>query len=174
MDYRQQLKNPASIGFIDLIVQDALQSSKGFDELFELAFDPDKEVAWRAGWVCDKICRIRPGVIQDENQLFRVIEAVTVETHKSVIRSFLSILNDYELPANLPVEFINICFDRMVSPKADVSHQVLSMKILYRICLKEPAFRPEFTAYLENISPQDYTAGFISTRKKMLKLLYAR
>lgn len=171
MNYRQQLQNPASIGFIDDIVNEALLSPNGFDELFELAFDQDKAVAWRAGWACDKICRKHPEMIAHEGQLLRIVVAVTSETHKSVVRSYLSILNSYELPAHLPVSFINVCFERMISPKADVSHQVLSMKLLYKVCLTEPAFLPEFVAYLENASAEEYTPGFNSTRSKILKQL---
>lgn len=170
----EQLKNPESIGFIDLIVQEILLSPEKFDEVFELCFHPDKNIAWRAGWACDKVCRLRPDVIKSPAQLLRIMSAVTLETHKSVIRSLLSILNDYDLPPQLPVEFINICFERMVSPKADVSHQVLSMKILYKFCKSEPDFIPEFSATLQNISPGDYTPGFNSTRNKILKQLSNR
>lgn len=170
MDYREQLKNPASIGFIDLIVDDALRTERT-DEIFELAFDEDKSVAWRAGWAFDKICRKNPAKLGNEERLHRVMDAAVRETHNGMIRSFLCIINDFDIPSEVSVDFINSCFDRMVSPKVDVSHQVLSMKILYKICLKEPAFMPEFMAYLDNVSTSDYTPGFNSTRRKILKQL---
>jgi len=170
MNFREVLKNPSSIGQIDSIADVAGLSQRNFQSLFELAFDSDKSIAWRAGWACDKVCRKNPELLKVD-QIERILNFVITETHKGVLRSLLSILNEHKLPENLPVEFINICFERMVSPKADVSHQVLSMKILYKLCQFEPAFREEFRAYLENISPQDYTPGFNSTRKKILKAL---
>jgi len=173
MDYRAELKNPASIGYIDIIVAEAMKDADSFSTIFELSFDADKSIAWKAAWVCNKICRINPEVITPERRN-RITNEVIHTKHNGVLRSMLSILVDGGLPAQIPVEFINLCFERMVSPKGDVSHQVLSMKLLYQICLAEPAFAPELTAYLENISPADYTPGFNTTRKKILKLLYSR
>jgi len=41
--------------------------------------------------------------------------------------------------------------------------------MLLRICRKEPDFKPELIAYLENIDFENYSAGFKSTRNNVLK-----
>ncbi|MCE5331133.1 MAG: hypothetical protein LLF95_03215 [Bacteroidales bacterium] len=170
MNLRVELSNPASIGYIDTIIQFVYDYPVEFQELFEMAFDTDKNIAWRAGWACDKISRKKPEWFTGKH-IERICLQLIDEKHGGVLRSLLSILNNLKLPENIPVELINKLFDWMISPRSDVSHQALSMKILYKLSLIQPDFKPELLAYLENISTYDYTPGFISTRKKILKLL---
>ncbi|MDO9152391.1 MAG: hypothetical protein Q7U47_01560 [Paludibacter sp.] len=59
----------------------------------------------------------------------------------------------------------------MLSTRSDVSHQVLSMKILCKLSEKEPGFIPEIMAYLENIDSNEFTSGFNTTKNKIIKHL---
>ena len=170
MNYRDQLKNPASLGYINVIVQSAKADSIDFGEMFDLMFDTDSDVAWRAGWVCDKISRKNPELFSSI-QIQQIVDNVLITKHHGVRRGFLSLLNNLPLPEEISVNLINQLFEWMILPKADVSVQVLSMKLLYKICLIQPDFKQELHAYLENISPEDYTPGYIATRRKIIKLL---
>ncbi|MEI6753655.1 MAG: hypothetical protein WCK78_10855 [Paludibacter sp.] len=170
MNFREQLKNPASIGYIELIVQSAITEPNGFEEMFGLMFDADTDVAWRAGWVCDKIGRKFPELFST-SQIQQIADYVLITNHHGVRRGFLTLLNDLPLPNEVSVELINQLFDWMILPKADVSAQVLSMKILYKICIIQPDFKQEMLAYLDNCAVEDYTPGYRATRKKIIKLL---
>ena len=173
INFREQLKNPASLGYIEVIVQSALTEPGGFDEIFTLSFDSETDVAWRAGWVCDKISRKFPELFTSTH-ICKIADALLIVKHHGVRRGFLSILNNLTLPDEISVELINQLFEWLILPKADVSAQVLSMKLLYKICLIQPDFKQELLAYLDNISPEDYTPGFNSTRYKILKLLIGK
>jgi len=170
MNYREQLKNPASLGYIDVIVQSALSEPDSFEEIFRLAFDADTDVAWRSGWVCDKISRKHPHLFTPEH-IQKIADTLVIVKHHGIRREYLCLLNNLHLPDEVSVELINQFFEWMIMPKSDVSAQVLSMKLLYKICQKQSEFKQELMAYLENISPSDYTPGFNATRKKIIKLL---
>ena len=170
---REQIKNPESLGYIDIIIQNVLKTEFGFNELFELIFDEDKNVAWRAGWACDKISRKHPELFT-ETMKQRIIHSIPLEQHNGTLRALLSLMNNFKIPEDISVELINKLFDWMISSRSDVSHQVLSMKILCKFCDNEPGFIPELLAYLENVNSHDFTPGFNSVRNKTIKCLKSK
>jgi len=170
MDYREHLLRPLARHFVDLLVQEVFLHPGDAKLIYQLIFDEEIKVAWRAAWACQKMSERNPDWFTDHQ--FTELAALTISTpHGGLKRGCLSILNNLPLPGDIPVEFINACFDWMVSPKSPIAVQALSMKMLYRICLKEPDFKPELLAYLENIDSDAYSAGFNSTRRNVLKLL---
>lgn len=170
MDYRNQLLVPLSKRFADKLAAEIYACPADFIILYNLIFDSDVKVAWRAAWACQKISEKQPKWFTDTN--FDELAVLAMATkHGGMKRGCLSILNNLPLPEVLSVEFVNSCFEWMVSPQCPIAVQALSMKMLYKICCKEPDFTPEFKAYLENANPDDYSPGFISTRKNVLKLL---
>jgi hypothetical protein len=152
------------------MVMEVLASPTDFEAVYCLIFDPDEKVAWRAAWACQKISEKHPEWFTVK-QFIDMASLTISKSHGGLQRGCLSILNNLPIPGSISVEFINSCFDRMVSLKSPVSIQCLSMKILSRICIIEPDFKPELQAYLENIDPGAYSAGFISTRTHVLKAL---
>ncbi|MDD4969283.1 MAG: hypothetical protein PHT07_07605 [Paludibacter sp.] len=170
MDYREHLFRPLTLHFVDALVQEVFQNPSDKELVFQLIFDPEIKVAWRAAWACQKISEKYPEWFTDSQ--FKELAALAISTtHGGLQRGCLSILNNLPIPEDISVEFINACFDWMVSPKSPIAVQALSMKMLYRICLMIPDFKPELIAYLENIAPGDYSAGFNSTRRNVLNLL---
>lgn len=170
MDYRYQLKNPASLRYIDKLVLDICSNPSDFQQLYSLVFDADLNIAWRAAWACEKISEKHADWFT-EKQFEEISNLVISTKHGGLQRGCLSMLLNLKLPHSIPVELINICFERMVSPKSPIAVQALSMKLLLSICKKEPDFIPELKAYLENIDYENYSAGFNSTRKKVLNAL---
>ena len=170
MDYRQYLLCPLSRHFVDQLVMEVFTSPSYFESVYRLIFDPDEKVAWRAAWACQKISEKHPEWFT-EKQFIEMANLTVSNSHGGLQRGCLSILNNLPIPGTIPVDFINSCFERMVSLKSPISIQCLSMKILSRICILEPDFKPELQAYLENIDAEVYTAGFRSTRSHVLKAL---
>jgi hypothetical protein len=170
MNYREQLKNPAALRYIDKIALEVMVRPEDFSELYALVFETDMDVAWRAAWVCDKICEKHPDWYSDSH--FEELSNLFITTkHGGLQRGCLFVLNIVRMPESISVGFINTCFERMVSPQSPIAVQALSMKMLLRICKQEPAFIPELKAYLEDIDWESYSAGFKSTRKNVLKAL---
>jgi len=173
MDYREYLLHPVSKRFVDLLVLEIFRYPSDFDRVYRLIFDTYPQVSWRAAWACQKISEKHPEWFSEAH--FNEITALSLYTkHFGLLRGCLSTLNNLKLPRQISVEFINACFDWMVSIKYPVAIQSLSMKMLFRICKVEPDFKHELLAYLENVDPTSYSAGFNSTRTNLLKRLINR
>jgi hypothetical protein len=170
MDYREHLFRPLSKLFVDHLVQEIFINPNDFGIIYQLIFDKDEKVAWRAAWACQKISEKHPEWFT-ENQFNELVKLVISTSHGGLQRGCLSVLNNLKLPASISVEFINVCFEWMISPKFPISVQALSMKILARICEVEPDFKSELFAYLQNIDYDNFSPGFKSTRKNILKKL---
>jgi len=170
MDYREHLIRPLSRHFVDQLVQEIFVHPADWTIVYQLIFDPEVKVAWRAAWACQKIAEKHPEWYTDTQ--FKELAALAISTtHGGLLRGCLSTLLNLPIPNPIPVELINACFDWMVSPKAPIAVQAISMKILFRICIIEPDFKPELRAYLENVDSTAYSAGFNSTRKNVLNKL---
>jgi len=170
MDYRDQLLRPVSRHFVDHLVEQVYTNPSDFEHVYQLIFDSEIKVAWRAAWACQKISEKYPDWFTDVH--FRELSKLSISTsHGGLRRGCLSMLNNLSLPDPIPVEFINACFDWMASLKSPIAVQSLSMKMLFRICHSLPDFKPELRAYLENIDTTAYSPGFNSTRTNVLKEL---
>ncbi|MDR3651562.1 MAG: hypothetical protein P4L34_01170 [Paludibacter sp.] len=173
MDYREQLFRPLSKHFVDHLVEEIFANPFDFNIVYQLIFDSDNKVAWRAAWACQKISEKHPEWFTYRQ--FNELASLIISTKNAGLqRGCLSILNNIALPSSISVEFINTCFERMISPRSAISVQVISMKILFEICKIEPDFITEFRTYLETISPDDYSKGFNAARNNILKKLIAK
>jgi hypothetical protein len=170
MDYRAHLQHPLSLRFIDKLVDEVFLFPIDFPIVYQLTFDSDDKVSWRAAWACQKISEKHPEWFSTQH--FIELAKLSISTHQGGLqRGCLSILNNLPFPDPIPVDLINACFDWMISAKSPIAVQALSMKLLVRICKSEPDFVPEFIAYLENVDYESYSPGFKSTRKNALKML---
>lgn len=170
MNLTETLRKPPSLLYADALAGYINDNPHEFVNLFNLMFDADKTLAWRTGWICDKISRKNPEWFTVV-QMQKIFEALLTEKHNGTLRSLLSIFHNIYNGTQLSVEIINLLFGLMTSARSDVSHQVLSMKILARYCENEPDMIPELLAYLQLLSPDDFTPGFNSVRKKILNRL---
>jgi len=170
MDYKEQLSRPLSKCFLDELVACVLENPLDFKIIYQLIFDADKKIAWRAAWACVKISERKPEWF-DSNKFNEISTFAISTSHGGLQRSCLSILSHLPLPSPLSVEFINACFDWMISAKSPIAVQALSMRMLCRICKSEPDFKQEFLATLENIDIESYSPGFKSTKNNVVKIL---
>lgn len=170
MDYRTHLYRPLSLHFVDYLAQEVFANPEDFGLVYQLIFDLDEKVAWRAAWACQKISEKHPEWFTEKH--FDELAMCAMSTnHGGLQRGCLSILLNLSFPTVIQVDLINACFEWMISQKSPVSVQALSMKILFRICKSEPDFKHELVAYLENLDFENYSAGFKSTRNNVLKAL---
>ena len=170
MDYREHLLHPLSLRFVDKLVMEVFQHPEDFQLMYQLIFDPEVKVAWRAAWACQKISEKYPAWFTQKQ--FREITNLAITTsHGGLHRGCVSILYNLKLPDPIPVDLLNACYEWMISPRFPISVQALSMKMLFRFCQKEPDLTPEFSMYLESVSPEDYSKGFNSSRRNILNRL---
>ena len=155
---------------VDWVVKILLHDAGLFESVFRMIFEPDEKIAWHAAWVIEKISEKNTSFFSDEKNR-QLTGLVLFNKHQGLQRLLLSIL--FNLPVHQPVsvEFINLCFEQMVSTRRSVGVQVLSMKVLSKICMVEKDFVPEMIASLENAEDSMYSAGYVATKRYLLKSL---
>lgn len=145
-----------------------------FDILVMLVFTEEQPINWRAMWVLEKVSEREPTLFT--NTLHRrLAELIVYNRHLGLQRLCLSIL--FNLPVDnglFSVQCINRLFAQMLAPKQPVAIQVLSMKLLAKICTVEPGFIPELLAHLEDVDVSNYSKGYVATRKKIINQLTAK
>jgi hypothetical protein len=171
MNYRKILSQPLSkIHISDLAAQIIIECPAEIADILTLTRDNEERIAWRSAWLLEKISGITIEFF-GEKELLEFVEIATHSKFTGVQRSLLSILLNTGLPAKLAVEFINLCFERMLSPKSPVAVQVLSMRILQKLTKTEPDIITELHACLQNADDADYSVGWCSAKRQILKVL---
>ena len=164
MNYKEILSKPVSQINYKVLFAEVSESYEDFCIVFELMFDADEKTAWHAAWICEKVSERSPHFFT-EKSVERMVELAVSTAFTGLQRLLLSTILNLGLPDEIPVEFINISFERMISPKSPVAVQALSMKILYEFTKREPDFKAELKAYLESIDIENYTVGYRSAKK---------
>lgn len=173
MDFSELLSASLTLKKLNIIADEAVASKQKFNQLFELIFDKNIKIAWHAAWAVEKISE-RDIAVFTKEQIQRLFSLSVLATNNSLKRSVLSIIVNLPLTKDLPVEFINVCFERMISVKEPVAVQALSIRLLQRVAEKEPEFIPEILATLENVDLSMFSAGYLAMRRNVMKTLNAR
>lgn len=159
-----------SRNLIDNIALTVYDDVANFQTVFDLIFDKDEKVAWRAAWACEKMIQKFPYFIDDAKKQQITSLALTTK-HEGLRRLSLSILLSLPISSTINVDLINICFEWMVSEKQPIAVQALSLKLLVLFCKIEPDLKPELIAYLESFDSYLLSPGMVSSRKNALKRL---
>ena len=170
MNFREVLANRLTIKEVHLVCDALIQNKEQFAEFFQLIFQGPYKIAWQAAWICEKVSEVDTSMFTDEDYR-QLIDFTLTNKEDSLQRLCLSVLFNLPFRKPLSVKFINNCFEQMISPKKPVGVQVLSMKILHKICLVEPGFTDELLLSLENLDYFNYSAGFVAARNQVIKSL---
>ena len=101
MDYRAHLLLPLSKRYIDQLALEVFIHPETFARIYELIFDTDTTVAWRAAWACQKISEKQPELFTDKQ--FNELAAFTIaSSHDGIKRGCLGTLNNLPLPQPIP------------------------------------------------------------------------
>jgi len=139
------------------------------DEIVSLIHDASPKVARNAAWAMthfsdDVIATLRP-------RLNEFIDIIVSTDNISLQRLLLNVVERMEWEsAYVRTDFLDFCFDRMVSPVVPPGVQSLCMKLAMRQCRFYPELLPEFRMLLESMET-GYAVSTMGLRKKMLKQL---
>lgn len=168
MDIESFLSDNSSREMVNILVQEANQDQKSFLKLYQLAFTNKKGIAWKAAWVLSHLSELNSALFYDKTEDLQ--ELVLATQFDGVRRSVLYILS-FGPVSKYSVEFINACFEWMLSPKQPIAIQVYCMRVLLNVCRQMPDFKAELQVCLENADPNDYSKGFAACRRNTLKTL---
>lgn len=168
MDWENLILNQLSRKFVDHLIEKIEKNPALFEELFPFLYSDNPRMAWRTGWI---LCHLQKKIPQlFESKLDEMLVLLPLTPHHGVRRSILYIIFNSNY-TDFTVDFINHCFEWMLSPKQDPAIQVYSMHCLKKVCDIYPDFKPELQACLENVEPMDYSKGFNAVRRNTLKKL---
>lgn len=166
-NFEERLSSKLSRNFVDAIVASVQNYPDDFGQLYSLMKSEETKISWRAAWACEKLSESNPEWFIPK---YAEITSLALSTkHSGTKRLFLSILYNLPVPSEFPVELYNFCLEKMLSPDEAIAIQALSVKLAYKIALKEPELLSEIRLYLENAETEYFSTGVKNCIKNTLK-----
>lgn len=169
MDFEAILSTFPGKEAAELIAKEIALEPRHMPKLWEFATN-DHERAWRATWLMDKVYNEAPELIRP--YIPKMIELIPSLKCESKQRQLLKLISCEPLPKNLSGEFINCCFDYLISSSTAVAVKVHAMQILFNFSQQEPDIKNELALVIEECMI-DGTTGFKARGRKLLKNLKA-
>ncbi len=148
-----------------LVAQSIAENPKFLKDLWEICIS-NKKHSWRATWLMDKVYDIAPELVRP--YIPKMIKLIPTLENESKQRQFLKLISAEPLPDNISGDFINRCFDFLISSTTAIAVKVHAMQILYNFSLKETDIQNELALIIEE-QLENGTTGFCSRGRKILK-----
>jgi len=166
-NFEERLSSKLSRNFVDAIVASVQNSPEDFGQLYSLITNSDTKISWRAAWACEKLSESNPEWFAPNYEKIAAL-AISMK-HSGTKRLLLSILYNLPVPSQFPVELYNSCLEKMLSSDEAIAIQALSVKLAYKIALKEPELLSEIRLYLENAETEYFSTGVKNCIRNVLK-----
>lgn len=150
-----------------LVAQSIAENPMYMKELWEICISNEKH-SWRATWILDKIYDIAPDLVR--LYIPQMIELVPTLSNESKLRQYLKLISLEPLPSNISGDFINYCFDALISSTSAIAIKVYTMQILYNFSLQEPDIQNELALVIEE-QMENGSAGLCSRGRRILKAI---
>lgn len=137
-------------------------------ELYDLLFDQEDQIAYQAAWVMNHYSLWENRWLYNKQN--ELIDEAMVCEHTGKRRLILSLL--YRQPlANPPrVDFLDFCLERMISKKEPSGVQALCVKLAYELCRPIPELIQELCVALEMMEGE-LSPAIQVTKKNILKAM---
>lgn len=150
-----------------LIAQSIAKNPEHIKALWEICISNEKH-SWRATWILDKVYDIAPDLVR--LYLPQMIEFVPNLENESKLRQYLKLISLEPIPSNISGDFINYCFDTLISSTSAIAIKVYAMQILYNFSLLEPDLQNELALIIEE-QMENGSAGYCSRARRILKVI---
>lgn len=151
----------------ELVAQSIAKNPKHIKALWEICISNEKH-SWRATWILDKVYDIAPDLVRI--YIPQMIELIPSLTNESKLRQYLKLISLEPIPSNISGDFINYCFDALISTTSAIAIKVYAMQILYNFSLQEPDLQNELALVIEE-QMENGSAGFCSRGRRILKAI---
>jgi len=168
IDFKSKLSQRIGMDDIQEIVSMIEQSDESKNKLYKLIFDKEEKLGYHAAWIFTHLSsKENRWLYGKQNEL---IDELLICRHGGKRRIILNLL--YKQPLNNPlrVDFLNFCFDRMLSVHELPGVQSLCMKIAYELCRLIPELNQELRTTLEMMEGE-LCPAIRSVRRNILKAM---
>ena len=166
-DFRELLAGPICKANIDKIVDSVSRNPKEFPVIYNLMYDEEIKVSWRAVWACEKLSELHPDwFIPKQNDLINTLLATS---HSGKKRLYLSILLNLPLAEPYSVALLDYTLDKMLDPAESIGVQALCVKLAYRLCQVDKDLLYELKVRLQSVDLHYYSKGMKASVRNILK-----
>ncbi len=166
--YRALLRPTQGRRAILRIADQMLRDPQALEAVRALTRDPDRGVAWRALWACEKVSERDAERFASETDGW--IAELLACRHAGSKRLLLGLLHRTRIE-HLSVVLLDHCFELLASPDEAIAVRALAVKLACRLCKLEPALCGELRLLLETIDPACCSAALRSTIRQALRRL---
>ena len=167
----ERLKQTFSEGGAQEIYQDVKAEGDFLSFAKRFIFDSDYRVARNALW---GLTKATDGELSELQVLLNeLVDQVMLTENSSVRRLTLNIIERLKMDEDdLRTDFLDFCFEHMVSVKEFPGIQTLCMKLAYRMCTFYPELMDELKRTLEAMEIDYYKPAIKCLRKRILSGRY--
>lgn len=135
---------------------------------FEMMGNDSNKKAWKAAWVLDHVYLEKPDLIND---YIDTMIMLFMQSHCDGTRRILGkLLSLNDITDRVDGNFVNTCFDMLISETVAVAVKVHAMQLLFNISQTYPELRAELKLILEEQMPNN-TVAFKARAKRLLRKL---
>ena len=150
-----------------LVAQSIAENPIYLKDLWKICISNAKH-SWRATWILDKVYTIAPDLVR--LYIPQMIELIPNLKNESKLRQYLKLISLEPLSKNISGDFINCCFDLLISRTTAIAIKVYAMQILYHFSLQEPDLQNELVLTIQE-QMENGSAGYCSRARKIVKKL---
>ena len=155
---------------VDEIAFEVVSSSnqKMMNELYLLLFDDDRRVSDNAAWVLSHLNK--DGRAWLELKQSELIDEAMTTASTTKCRLLLSILLKQTFASDaIRTDFLDYCFENVVSPKQEVGIRSLCVYLAHKQCVCYPELLNELETSLYLLERETLSPGLHHAQKKVLK-----
>jgi hypothetical protein len=170
MNIRESLEQEHSKALTLRIVAYIGNDANQMAELMACFFDAEWRICQRAAWAVGLIGEKQPQLI--EPYLEQMLLNLKTPQHDAILRNTMRVLRD--MP-NIPDAVLglaaDVSFRFLETPSVPIAIRAFSMRVLLKICKKEPDLSDELRALITDILEHDKALGIVSAGRDVLKQL---
>lgn len=168
-DLRAKLSERIHVVDIKQIIG-CLQADHRNDELLELVFDNDADVAYRALWICSHLPDVEINSLP-ESVTIRLIDTLIDCRHNGMRRMMLNLIYRQPVCRQRQVELLDFCFDCALSYTEPSGIRTICLKLAYKLTDGIQELQNELYNILDFMNESDLSPSLCCVRKNILKAM---
>lgn len=144
------------------------QNPASIPDMIDQMENSNPVIAWRAGWVMEKLADIEPRLLIPYH--LRLVTILKKTKVNGLRRHLTRILGSYPSKACEDGELVDLCLEWIYLPKIPVAVKANAMTLMLELCKIYPDLRPELKLAIES-GFDSATPGYKSRAKKILQYL---
>jgi hypothetical protein len=168
MIIREHLDNGHSKILTDELVAFIGNNAERMTELMACFFDEEWRICQRAAWAVGLIGEQQASLI--EPFLEQMLLNLKTPKHDAILRNTMRAIHALPtIPTEVEGLTVDAAFRFLEDPSVSIAIRMFSMRILGKMCKKEPDLKPELRILLEDILEHEKAPGVVGAARDVLR-----